>query len=182
MKPFFIIVLHFLFYEINSLLFFAKKKKVAVRNLTSLLMKDDNRQQSLEVGGTTMSHSRRMALHSISLLIGTSSSFGHLSYASADEDVVQKNPLTADKPLYSILRAREATEQETRLIKSGKFKDVQRSNVKLAVRFIVNNYRLSDNFIAAASFLPESKRYEATEVGQSATQVRFHKDGIFTFC
>ncbi len=145
-------------------------------------MKDDNRQQSGEVGVTTMSQSRRMAFRSISLLIGTSSSFGHLSYASADEDVVQKKPLTADQPLYSILRAREATEQETRLIKSGKFKDVQRSNVKLAVRFIVNNYRLSDNFIAAASFLPESKRYEATEVGQSATQVRFHKDGIFTFC
>lgn len=174
MKPFFIIVLHFLFYEIHSFLFFAKTKKIAVRNLTSLLMKDGNRQQSGDVEVTTMPLSRRMALRSISILIATSSSFGHLLYASADEDILQKKPLTADQPLYLILRAREATEQETRLIKSGKFKDVQRSNVKLAVRFIVNNYRLSDNFIAAASFLPESKRYEATEVGQSATQVRFH--------
>lgn len=154
------------------MLFFAEKKKIAVRNLTSLLMKDGNRQQSGAVEGTTMPQSRRMVLRSMSLLIATSSSVGHLSYASADDDILQKKPLTAEQPLYLILRAREATEQETRLIKSGKFKDVQRSNVKLAVRFIVNNYRLSDNFITAASFLPENKRYEATEVGQSATQVR----------
>jgi hypothetical protein len=36
----------------------------------------------------------------------------------------------------------EATEQETRLIKSGKFKDIQRANIKLAVKFILENVRV----------------------------------------
>ena len=35
-------------------------------------------------------------------------------------------------PLYYILRVREATVQETRLINSGKFKDVQRADVKVS--------------------------------------------------
>ena len=44
-----------------------------------------------------------------------------------------------DDCLYTLLRVREATEQETRLIKSGKFKDIQRANIKLAVKFMVEN-------------------------------------------
>jgi len=76
--------------------------------------------------------------------------------------------------LYTILRVREATEQETRLINTGKFKDVQRANVKLAVRFMVQNYRLSDNFIKASAFLKDQKkRVEAGEIGQSVVQALF---------
>jgi len=74
-------------------------------------------------------------------------------------------------PLYYILRVREATEQESRLISSGKFKDVQRANVKLAVRFLLQNYKLSDNIISAAATLDDSsKRQAATEVGQRAVE------------
>jgi hypothetical protein len=73
-------------------------------------------------------------------------------------------------PLYYILRVREATEQETRLIKSGKFKDVQRANVKLAVRFMVDNYRLNDNFIAASAFLTGDKKIKAVDLGQNVVQ------------
>ena len=73
-------------------------------------------------------------------------------------------------PLYYILRVREATEQETRLIKSGKFKDVQRANVKLAVRFMVDNYRLNDNFIAASAFLTGDKKIKAVDLGQTVVQ------------
>lgn len=78
---------------------------------------------------------------------------------------------TLDECLYSIMRVREATFQESRLINSGKFKDVQRANVKLAVKFILNNYRLSDTFIAAAAYLDNnSQRVSAGEVGQGAVQ------------
>lgn len=49
--------------------------------------------------------------------------------------------------LYLILRVREATEQESRLISTGKFKDIQRANVKLAIKFMINNYKLSDSII-----------------------------------
>lgn len=73
-------------------------------------------------------------------------------------------------PLYYILRVREATEQETRLIKSGKFKDVQRANVKLAVKFMVDNYRLNDNFIAASAFLAGERRVRAGDIGQNVVQ------------
>lgn len=81
----------------------------------------------------------------------------------------QRQPL--NELLYRILRVREATQQETRLIKSGKFKDVQRANVKLAVRFMIDNYRLNDAFVAASSYLDgNNKRIEAGQVGQSAVQ------------
>lgn len=73
--------------------------------------------------------------------------------------------------LYRILRVREATQQEVRLIKSGKFKDVQRANVKLAVKFMVNNYRLGDAFVTASSYLDgNDRRVLAGQVGQSAVQ------------
>ena len=52
---------------------------------------------------------------------------------------------TLEENLYTILRVKEATQQETRLIKSGKFKDVQRANIKLAVKFMIENYNLIES-------------------------------------
>lgn len=72
--------------------------------------------------------------------------------------------------IYNVLRVREATEQETRLISTGKFKDVQRANVKLAVKFMINNYKLSDSIIASSSYLKGNARVQASGVGQSAVQ------------
>jgi hypothetical protein len=81
----------------------------------------------------------------------------------------QRPPL--DDLLYRILRVREATQQETRLIKSGKFKDVQRANVKLAVKFMIQNYRLNDAFVGASAYLESNnRRVEAGQVGQQAVQ------------
>jgi len=84
--------------------------------------------------------------------------------------------LAAERPpldslLYKILRVREATQQETRLITTGKFKDVQRANVKLAVKFMLENYRLQDAFVAASGYLDgNQRRVEAGQVGQAAVQ------------
>ena len=73
--------------------------------------------------------------------------------------------------LYTILRVREATQQETRLIKSGKFKDVQRANVKLAVKFMIENYKLNDALLAASNYLDSNnKRMAAVNIGQTAVQ------------
>lgn len=73
--------------------------------------------------------------------------------------------------LYSIMRVREAMFQESRLIKTGKFKDVQRANVKLAVKFILNNYRLSDTIINASAFIESNeRRVTAGQLGQSTVQ------------
>jgi len=66
-----------------------------------------------------------------------------------------------EKCIYTVLRVREATTQESRLITSGKFKDVQRANVKLAIKSMVVNYRLNDNLIAASSYLEGNRQIEA---------------------
>ncbi|KAK1747435.1 hypothetical protein QTG54_001398 [Skeletonema marinoi] len=95
---------------------------------------------------------------------------------AADEDDAKK-PSPKRQPLetylYNILRVREATEQETRIINSKTFKDSQRANVKLAVKFILNNYKLSDSVIAASSYLSGTARVQASGVGQSAVQSLF---------
>ena len=100
-----------------------------------------------------------------SVLIGSSSSVIMPSPAFAAERQ------SLDSVLYRIMRAKEAILQETRLIKTGKFKDVQRANVKLAVGFVVRNYRLNDAFVTASSYLDgNDRRVEAGQVGQSAVQ------------
>jgi len=113
---------------------------------------------------TEGSLSRRIALQS-AFFTGVAAVAGSTSPAFA----AQRQPL--DELLYRILRVREATQQETRLIKSGKFKDLQRANVKLAVRFMIENYRLNDAFVAASAYLDgNDRRVEAGQVGQSAVQ------------
>ena len=87
--------------------------------------------------------------------------------AAAGDDAFQKKQLMPlETYLYTIARVREATAQEMRLIKTGKFKDAARGNVKLAVRFMLNNYRLSDNVIAAASYLKGQQQIQAGADGQ----------------
>ncbi|KAL7521907.1 hypothetical protein ACHAWX_006599 [Stephanocyclus meneghinianus] len=96
----------------------------------------------------------------------------------AEEDTPPAQPpssVSSKRPplsscIYNILRVREATQQETRLITTGKFKDVQRANVKLAVKFMINNYRLSDSIVAASSYLTGNAKVSASGVGGSAVQ------------
>ncbi len=45
--------------------------------------------------------------------------------------------------------------------------------MKLAVKFMINNYKLSDSVIAASSYLKGSARVQASGVGQSAVQSLF---------
>lgn len=86
-------------------------------------------------------------------------------------DVKKAQQLPLEDYLYKIIRVKEATTQEARLIKTGKFKDVQRANVKLAVRFMLQNYRLNDAFVQASGFLPDTdRRLQAGQVGQSVVQ------------
>ncbi|KAL3793007.1 hypothetical protein ACHAW5_007775 [Stephanodiscus triporus] len=95
------------------------------------------------------------------------------AFAEEDDASSQTSP-SKIKPLstyiYNVLRVREATEQETRLISTGKFKDVQRANVKLAVKFMINNFKLSDSVIAASSYLTGNSRVQASAIGLSAVQ------------
>lgn len=47
---------------------------------------------------------------------------------------------------------------------------MQRANVKLAVKFMINNYKLSDSVVAASSYLSGNARVSASGVGGSAVQ------------
>jgi len=98
-----------------------------------------------------------------------SSSFIAIARA-ADSDNDSTNSL--ESYLYSIIRVREATQQERRLISTGKFKDVQRANVKLAIKFMIQNYRLADSVVGAAAYVGggNSQSMKAIDVGQTAVQ------------
>lgn len=89
---------------------------------------------------------------------------------AADKNANNNDQL--DSYLYKIIRVREATQQERRLIKSGKFKDMQRANVKLAVKFMVSNYRLADCVVGASAYLKggNAAQMRAIDVGQTAVQ------------
>jgi hypothetical protein len=97
-----------------------------------------------------------------------------LAARAEEDDASSRSPPPKIKPLstyiYNVLRVREATDQETRLISTGKFKDVQRANIKLAVKFMINNFKLSDSVIAASSYLTGNARVQASGIGQSAVQ------------
>jgi hypothetical protein len=89
----------------------------------------------------------------------------------AASEPARAESLDLDGYLYRIIRVREATQQERRLITTGKFKDVQRANVKLAVKFMVRNYRLADCVVGAAAYLKGNERQQrAIDVGQTAVQ------------
>jgi hypothetical protein len=116
-------------------------------------------------GGLSFRDRRQFLLNGLRL-----TAFGW-SLASPANAADKKSRASLDSCLYSILRVREATEQETRLISTGKFKDIQRANVKLAVKFMVENYRLVDAFNTASVYLPGSdSRITASQVGQRAVQ------------
>ena len=121
-------------------------------------------QSALSVSRDSQDASRRSLLGSAFLIPAA------LTCGSSSAFAASREPLP--EVLYRILRVREATQQETRLIKSGKFKDVQRANVKLAVRFMVDNYRLNDAFVTASAYLDGSsaRRVEAGQIGTRAVQ------------
>ena len=78
-----------------------------------------------------------------------------------------------DRPndsLLLILRVKEAAAQETRLIKSGKFRDLQRNSIKLAISLMLDNYQLLDNVNKCARLAGGSRSQEAFSVGQSAVE------------
>ena len=98
---------------------------------------------------------------------------GALGGALLAPQVAQALDPTKDRPNDSvllILRVKEAAAQETRLIKSGKFKDLQRNSIKLAISLMLDNYQLLDNINKAARFAGGSRSQEAYSVGQGAVE------------
>ena len=72
--------------------------------------------------------------------------------------------------LVLILRVQEATGQETRLVKTGKYKELQRLDIKRAIVFMLHNYSLRDRFVAASAFAPLEQQQKATDYAQTAVE------------
>lgn len=136
---------------------FAPSVQTSTKTSTQLYTSEASRRNFLETLATS------------SAAAAASLTFGSLPAFAADAaDGVADTSL--EGYLYKVIRVREATQQERRLITSGKFKDIQRANVKLAVKFMVQNFRLSDSVVGASAYLNGSNQMNAIEVGQSAVQ------------
>lgn len=77
-----------------------------------------------------------------------------------------EEPRNCNDAIYTILRVQEATLQEERLVRSGKFKDLQRANVKFAITLMLKNYRFADAFTTATTLA--SSTLDAAQVGRDA--------------
>jgi len=69
-----------------------------------------------------------------------------------------------------IMRVQEATAQQARLVSTGKYKDVQRSNIKFATKLMLDNYKLFESVDRASRLAPPGKQAEAMEKGRSAAE------------
>ncbi|CAK9103247.1 unnamed protein product [Durusdinium trenchii] len=77
-----------------------------------------------------------------------------------------------EKALYLISRVQEATVQQERLVSTGKFKDVQRNSITMALNMMMDNYRLADQVVTAAGYVePKENIVKASQVGNDAVEV-----------
>ncbi len=77
---------------------------------------------------------------------------------------------TLKADLMLILRVQEATGQETRLVSTGKYKELQRLDVKRAINMMVNNYDLDECFIRSSAFAAKGKTAAASGYGSKAVE------------
>merc|ERR1719382_1511562 len=69
---------------------------------------------------------------------------------------VNKDEKTLQESLYYISRVQEATVQQERLVSTGKFKDMQRNNIRRALNMMTDNYKLADQVVTASGFVTNS--------------------------
>jgi hypothetical protein len=151
-------------------------------SVVNLMMKEDVSSSDGSHEYTTMMLSRRNLFKTIppttimaaAIMAQTTASFPQSAIAVSATTTITSNDdaATLKSYLYRILRVREATQQERRLILTGKFRDSQRANVKLAIKFMVQNYRLADCVVGASAYLSggNTQQMRAIDVGQTAVQ------------
>ncbi|CAJ1416619.1 unnamed protein product [Effrenium voratum] len=77
-----------------------------------------------------------------------------------------------ENALYLISRVQEASVQQERLVTTGKFKDVQRNSITMALNMMLDNYRLGDQIVTASGYVePKERVVQASQVGQEAVDV-----------
>ena len=81
-----------------------------------------------------------------------------------------RGPRELQPELVQLLWVQEATGQETRLIETGKYKTLQRLNVKRAVGMLLDNYDLNGRIVAASAYAPSGQQQRAINYGSTAIE------------
>jgi len=89
---------------------------------------------------------------------------------STAAEKIPRPKISLKEQLYGILRVQESTTQEARLIKTGKYRDLQRLNVKRAIRMMIDNSDLATRFALATAFAPLDQVTAATDYGNTAVE------------
>ena len=93
-----------------------------------------------------------------------------LAAVAAGMPKVVKSPELLQPEVVLILRVQEATGQETRLVSTGKYKELQRLNIKRAINMMVDNYDLRDRFVRASAYAPIGQQQQALSYGNTAVE------------
>jgi len=116
---------------------------------------------------TTVTRMPLLRRELLSIALATATSSATLP-AFAAQKKMARAPLKPE--LVLILRVKEACEQETRLIRTGKFRELQRLDVKRAIGMMIENYDLRDRFVRASAYAPSDRVSDATVYGNTATE------------
>lgn len=119
------------------------------------------------------------ALAAVALLGGApapeqAAAFAPSDLGMADTASTPRIPLKNSDPkrlqnsIYLISRVQEATAQQERLVSTGKFKDAQRNNIKMALKMMLDNYQLGDQIVIASGYLDPDKIIKASQAGNEA--------------
>lgn len=136
------------------------RSRLKNRGVPQAAVGDDSQHGITATASAPARHQRR------SILAGLPLVFWVATPARAEPAAMAEGSLL--NSLYLIRRVQEATVQEERLLKSGKYKDLQRSNVKLAATMMLRNYQLEDCIITASRAAGLGKVQQASESGRNA--------------
>eukprot|EP00930_Biecheleria_cincta_P101736 TRINITY_DN93389_c0_g1_i1.p1 TRINITY_DN93389_c0_g1~~TRINITY_DN93389_c0_g1_i1.p1 ORF type:complete len:277 (+),score=60.85 TRINITY_DN93389_c0_g1_i1:58-831(+) len=89
---------------------------------------------------------------------------------SGQKPTIQRDddPKKLEEALYLISRVQEATVQQERLVTTGKFKDVQRNSITMALNMMLNNYALADQVVIASAYVNKDRMMQASAIGNEA--------------
>lgn len=97
--------------------------------------------------------------------LGVSTDSGSRQVGVARDD----DPKKLEEALYLISRVQEATVQQERLVTTGKFKDVQRNSITMALNMMLNNYALPDQVVTASGYIVNKNQImQASAIGNEA--------------
>lgn len=89
------------------------------------------------------------------------------------KNIVKLDQVKLEDAIYKLSRVQEATAQEERLVKSGKFKDVQRNSIKMALKMMINHYKINDQVTEGSKWIKAAPQdtLKAQQYGADAVDI-----------